>query len=501
MAAAPTPYAHLETRFARLGALGDAAGFLHWDAATMMPDGGADSRADQLATLSTIEHELTIDPQVAEWIAAAEADIDSLSSWQRANLREIARLHAHAAAVPAHLVEALSRAGSSCEMTWRTARPASDFAAVAPKLKIVLDLTREVAQAKAEALGVSPYDALLDQYEPGGRADTIDMLFADLESVLPNLLGEVLEAQARRPQPLRPTGPFPIDTQKAVAARFMTSVGFDFNHGRLDVSAHPFCGGSAEDVRLTTRYEDADFTQAFMGVLHETGHALYEQGLPAEWRRQPVGKARGMSVHESQSLLMEMLACRSRAFATFAAPILRDAFGGSGPAWEADNLYRLNTRVAPDFIRVEADEVTYPAHVILRYRLERDLIAGRLEVEDLPGAWNDGMARLLGLTVPDDRRGVLQDIHWFDGAFGYFPTYTLGAMTAAQLFLAACEADPRIPECLATGDFRPLLGWLRQNIHRHGSSLSTRDLLVQATGQPLNASAFLTHLRGRYLEE
>lgn len=340
-------------------------------------------------------------------------------------------------------------------MTWRSARPASDFAAVAPKLKIVLDLTREMAAAKAEALGVTPYDALLDQYEPGGRADSIDMLFADLESVLPGLLGEVLEAQSRRPAPLRPAGPFPIETQKAVAARFMQTLGFDFTHGRLDVSAHPFCGGSADDLRLTTRYDEDDFTQSFMGVLHETGHALYEQGLPADWRRQPVGKARGMSVHESQSLLMEMIACRSRAFATYAAPILRDAFGGSGPAWEAENLYRLNTRVKPDFIRVEADEVTYPAHVILRYRLERDLIAGRLEIEDLPEAWNEGMKRLLGLTVPDDRRGVLQDIHWYDGAFGYFPTYTLGAMTAAQLFQAACEAETSIPRAPRGRRFPP----------------------------------------------
>ncbi|WP_404380965.1 carboxypeptidase M32 [Caenispirillum salinarum] len=501
MAANPSPYHQLETRFARLSALGDAAGFLHWDAATMMPDGGADSRADQLATLSAIEHEMTVDPRVAEWIAAAEARADDLDAWQKANLREIARLHAHASAVPAHLVEALSRAGSSCEMTWRTARPASDFAAVAPKLKIVLDLTREMAEAKAEALGVTPYDALLDQYEPGGRADSIDMLFADLESVLPNLLGEVLEAQGRRPPPVRPKGPFPIATQKAVAARFMKTLGFDFAHGRLDVSAHPFCGGSSDDLRLTTRYEEDDFAQAFMGVLHETGHALYEQGLPADWRKQPVGKARGMSMHESQSLLTEMLACRSRSFAIHAAPVLREAFGGGGQAWEAENLYRLNTLVEPGFIRVDADEVTYPAHVILRYRLERDLIAGRLEIDDLPEAWNEGMQRLLGLTVPDDRRGVLQDIHWYDGAFGYFPTYTLGAMTAAQLFLSACDAEPRIPDCLAVGDFRPLLGWLRQNVHRHGSSLSTRELLVQATGEPLSAKAFLTHLRGRYLED
>lgn len=496
-----SPYAKLETRFARLSDLEDAAGFLHWDAAAMMPDGGAAGRADQLATLSALMHELTVDPAVADWIAAAQDSADDLNDWQRANLREIARSHAHAAAVPGHLVEALSRAASSCEMTWRKARADNDFKAVAPKLRIVLDLTREAAQAKAEALGLTPYDALLDQYEPDGRAETVDGLFSDLESVLPNLLGEVLEVQARRPGPVRPQGPFPIDTQKAVGRRVMETLGFDFNHGRLDVSAHPFCGGAPDDVRLTTRYTEDDFTGSLMGVIHETGHALYELGLPRDWRRQPVGRARGMSVHESQSLLMEMLASRSRAFITWAAPMLRESFGGSGPAWEAENLYRLNTRVEPGLIRVDADEVTYPAHVILRYRLERDLISGDLQVDDLPEAWNEGMRRLLGLTVPDDARGVMQDIHWYDGAVGYFPTYTLGAMTAAQLFLAACEAEPDIMSGLATGDFRPLLGWLRENVHRHGSRLTTEELLVQATGRPLCAQPFLTHLRGRYLED
>lgn len=496
-----TPYANLERQFARVSDVTGAAGILHWDAATMMPEGSAEARGDQLATLAAIEHEMITDPRVAEWLAAAEAESGALNDWQRANLREMRRAYVHAAAVPGHLVEALSRASSSCEMTWRKARRESDFKAVAPKLKLVLDLTRETAQAKAEALNVGPYDALLDQYEPDGRAEDIDLLFGNLESVLPNLLGEVLEVQARRPAPRLPAGPFPTEAQRAVGLDFMRTLGFDFNRGRLDVSAHPFCGGATDDVRLTTRYEDGDFSRALMGVLHETGHALYELGLPQDWRRQPVGQARGMSIHESQSLLMEMLACRSRAFLTFAAPHLRRAFGGSGTEWEAENLYRLYTRVEPGFIRVDADEVTYPAHVILRYHLERALIDGTLEVDDLPGAWNDGMQRMLGITPPDDARGVLQDIHWYDGAFGYFPTYTLGAMTAAQLFRAACAAVPDLLPCVAAGDFRPLLGWLRENVHRHGSRLTTHDLIVQATGESLGTKAFIDHLRGRYLED
>jgi carboxypeptidase Taq len=262
---------------------------------------------------------------------------------------------------------------------------------------------------------------------------------------------------------------------------------------------HPFCGGTPDDVRITTRYDETNFTRALMGVLHETGHALYERGLPAHWRRQPVGDARGMSVHESQSLLVEMQACRSREFLEFTAPLLRDAFGGKGPAWEPDNLYRIYTQVERGFIRVDADEVTYPAHVILRYRLEKAMVAGDLEVEDLPGEWNHAMRELVGVTPPTDREGCLQDIHWYDGAWGYFPTYTLGAMTAAQLFAAAKRADTTIPAAIARGNFAPLLAWLRMNIHGKGSLLSTSDLLRQATGSSLDARIYEDHLKRRYL--
>ncbi len=279
----------------------------------------------------------------------------------------------------------------------------------------------------------------------------------------------------------------------------MEAIGFDFDHGRLDVSLHPFSGGTPDDVRITTRYEEEDFSRALMGVLHETGHAMYERGLPASWRRQPVGRARGMSLHESQSLLIEMQVCRSREFQTFLAPILRAAFGTSGPEWEPGNLYRLGIRVERSFIRVDADEVTYPAHVILRYRLEKALLSGALALKDLPGAWNEGMKALLGIVPPDDRQGCLQDIHWYDGAFGYFPTYTLGAMTAAQLFDAAKRADPAILPGIERGEFAPLMAWLRANIHGKASRFSTAEIITQATGKPLDPAIFERHLRARYV--
>ncbi len=498
-----TAYRDLERRFARIAAIGDALGILGWDTQTMMPTGANDGRAEQTATLSVLAHELMTDPRVGEWLEQAEAEAEAepgLDAWQAANLREMRRSHRHATAVPADLVEATSKAVSVCDMAWRTARAESDYAQLLPSLKEVLRCVRESAAAKAAAMGLEPYDTLLDEHDPGARAARIDPLFDDLAAFLPDLTERVLERQARDPAPDRPEGPFPEAAQKALGERLMALAGFDFGRGRLDVSLHPFCGGATDDVRITTRYDEADFTRALMGVLHETGHALYEQGRPRRWLHQPVGLARGMAVHESQSLIVEMQACRSPEFLSFLAPLAREAFGGSGPAWEADNLRRLYARVERGFIRVDADEVTYPAHVILRYRLEKAMVAGDLALEDLPGAWNEGMARLVGVVPPDDRRGCLQDIHWPSGGWGYFPSYTLGAMTAAQLFDAAGRADPDLRPALARGDLGPLVGWLRANVHGTGClHASADDLLEAATGRPLDAALFRRHLETRYL--
>jgi carboxypeptidase Taq len=494
-----SPYQTLHERFARIGALREALGILHWDSATTMPEGGAASRAEQLATLKVIVHEGLTDPALPDLLDGADGQND-LDSWQRANVAEMRRGVAHAGAVPADLVAAFSKACSECEMVWRKARPANDFAAVLPALDKVLMLTREVAAAKAAALGKTPYDALLDQYEPGGSTATVDRLFGELATELPGMIERALTLQESRPKPLPPSGPFPVTAQRALGVAMMKQLGFDFERGRLDVSAHPFTGGTTDDVRITTRYDEADFRQALMGVLHETGHALYELGLPREWARQPVGDARGMAIHESQSLLIEMQVCRGRDFVAFAAPPIRDTFGGSGPAWDADNLYRLGIRVARSFIRVDADELTYPAHVMLRYRLERALIAGELALADLPREWNKGMRELLGVAPPNDTLGCLQDIHWYDGAWGYFPTYTLGAMNAAQLFQAARAADPVIVPGIAAGDFVPLIEWLRANVHAKAASRSTDQIMTEATGRPTETAPYLAHLRARYLE-
>jgi carboxypeptidase Taq len=494
-----TAYDVLARRFARIGALREALGMLYWDAATTMPEGGAAARVEQVATLKVIVHDDLTDPAVPELLAGAAGQND-LDFWQRANVAEMRRTVAHARAVPSDLVAAFAKSCMTSEMTWRRARRESDFARVLPALETVLSLVREIAAAKADALGLSPYEALLDEYQPDGRTASIDGLFDEVAAVLPGMIDGAIARQASETAPLPPPGPFPIEAQRALSLELMKRLGFDFGHGRLDVSTHPFTGGTPEDVRITTRYDERDFRQAMMGVLHETGHALYELGLPRQWARQPVGDARGMAIHESQSLLIEMQVCRGREFLAFAAPLIAAAFSGMGPAWSADNLYRLGTRVERSFIRVDADELTYPAHVMLRYRLERSLIAGDMAAKDLPGEWNRGMRDLIGVEPPDDARGCLQDIHWYDGAWGYFPTYTLGAMNAAQLFEAAKATDPAILSGIAVGEFAPLLAWLRANIHGKASSRSADQIMIEATGRPTETGSYLAHLRRRYLD-
>lgn len=499
MAATTPAYQTLETRFRRLGALREAADMLHWDLSTMMPAGGAHARAEQLATLAVVCHELLTDPTLADLLAQAAEESTSMDAWRQANLREMRRQWLHATAVEGKLVEAMSKATQRCERIWRKARACSDFAMVLPSLKNVVALVREAAVAKADLLGCAPYDALLDEYEPSCTSARVDAILEPLAEALPGLLARVLKEQSRRRDPLKLPGPFPARQQEALGRRLMELFGFDFSHGRLDVSLHPFCGGVPDDVRITTRYDEAEFVTALMGVLHETGHALYERGLPKGWRLQPVGRAAGMAMHESQSLLIEMQVCRGREFLSFLAPLMRQEFGGTGEAWEADNLVRLYNQVEPSLIRVEADEVTYPAHVILRYRLEKQLVAGELEPEDLPGAWNEAMTALLDLTPPDDQRGCLQDIHWYDGAWGYFPTYTLGAVGAAQLYDAAKQAISGLHDAIKSGNFASLIAWLRKHVHSWGALYTLDDLLVRITGNPLDPRIFLKHLESRYL--
>jgi carboxypeptidase Taq len=486
-------YARLKQNFSRIAVLDEAAAVLGWDAAAMMPAGGAAARGEQMATLAGLSHELLTADRIGEDLAGAEVPEDA---WEAENLALMREAYLRATAIPRDLVEASARANAACETLWRQARPESDFPLVREALREVLNLLRQKAGILAEKLGRTPYDALMGQYQRGIGAADVAPIFADYEQFLQKSLPQIEEAQRRNTPPVLPPGPYPAAIQEALCRRLSQDAGLDYANARLDRSPHPFCGGTPTDIRITTRYDETDFCSALLGVLHETGHGLYEQNLPRGFMRQPVGVAAGMATHESQSLIIEMQAVRSDAYLAYLAPILSESFGR---AITAEALKSRLRHVERSFIRVEADEMTYPAHVILRFRLEQAMVSGDLEIRDLPQAWNDGLYALLGITPPDDRRGCLQDIHWYDGAFGYFPSYTLGAMAAAQLMAAVRRAIPGLDDHLMQGDLSPLTGWLKENVHSQGSRLGFNALLTKATGEALNPAAFQTHLISRYL--
>ena len=480
------------TRLYRFDHLQAIAG---WDRAAMMPTKGSEARAAALAEMDSLLHRMRTDPKLAALIERAEGE--PLDEVQRANLREMRREWRSSNALPEVLVEAKSLATSRCEHAWQTQRPAQDWAGFLENFRPVLRLAREEARYLADDAGLPLYDTLLDQYEPGMTGAEVDRLFGDLQTWLPDLVRRVRERQAGEAVE-RPAGPFPKAQQRALSLEVMKLLGFDFEAGRLDESAHPFSGGVPEDTRLTTRYREDDFLGALMGTIHETGHARYEQNVPREWLGQPIAQARSMGVHESQSLSFEMQLGRSRAFVGLLAPRVAANLGASA-AFEPINLHRLMTRVQPGTIRVDADELTYPAHVILRYGIERKLIEGKVEAEDIPALWDEGMKALLDIdTRGNYKDGCMQDVHWGAGLIGYFPCYTLGAMYAAQWFAAMRRAIPDVDERIARGEFAALFDWLRTNIWLQASRWTTAELAVRATGQALDPTHFRRHLEARY---
>ena len=489
-------YKKLHDTFARLSRFGHLSAIAGWDAAAMMPPQGGQARSEALAELSVLTHQILTAKQVGEWLEQASGE--QLNDVEQANLREMRRHYQQAALLPESLVQAKSLAGARCEQAWRIQRKSNDWEGFAENLKEVVKLSREEAQFRADAAGISRYDALLDLYEPGMTSQKLDTLFGDLKTWLPDLLQTVVEKQKTESR-IAPQGPFDIEKQRQLGLKVMGRLGFNFDAGRLDVSAHPFCGGVPQDVRITTRYNEEEFLSAMMGVIHETGHARYEQNLPKEWLGQPVSNARSMGVHESQSLLFEMQLGCSEPFLQSVYPLVIEQFG-QRPGLDESNFMKLNQRVQPGFIRVDADELSYPAHVILRYEIEKALMEGEIEVDDIPGLWNSKMKEYLGIdTVGNYRDGCMQDIHWTDGGFGYFPTYTLGAMYAAQLFQCANKAIPTLQDDIARGDLTALFQWLQQNIWQHGSRFTTDQLMKNATGETLNPAYFRAHLENRYL--
>jgi len=491
---------NLDALCKNLEAYDHALSILNVDEAVSMPVGGGEGRAEAMSTLSAARHELAIAPHIADWIADAKAS--DLSATQKTALAEFERVYISNTCLPATFVRRERQAAMRCEQLWRSLRPTGDWAAFAPTLQNVIELMREGAALRADKLKLSPYDALVDLYDPGGRSADLTAVFEPLKKFLIGFVPEALAAQAERQaaRPLKPfTGPYPIEKQKAVGQALMAGVGFDFTHGRLDISTHPFCGGVPSDVRLTTRYRTDEFLTSLMGVLHETGHGLYEQGRPRENGHWPSAEARGMSAHESQSLFVERQLALAPEFWEWAMPILHEHMGDSVAGWDAADIIARASLVERGLIRVDADEVTYPLHVILRFELEKDIVSGALNAVDLPEAWDAKMQDYLGIsTIDDPANGPMQDVHWPSGAFGYFPSYTLGAMMAAQQWAALEKAVPEARQQMASGDFNAINAWRRDNIWLKGSTCTTPELMRQATGEPLNADHFVAHLKSRY---
>ena len=494
------PYAELCARLGEIGTLGSVAALLTWDQETGMPPKAAEFRADELALLARLIHERRTAPRLRELLEASEQDPavagDPLAA---ADVREIRRDVDRAVRLPVELVEDSAASAARAVEVWRSARARSDFEAFRPALEQLLELARRRAACLVEPRHGEPYDALLDVYEPEVGAADLDRMFAPLREGLPELIAQIRESGATVDD-ARFRAEVPVDRQLAFHRRVAAAVGYDFDAGRLDLSTHPFSEGVGPgDTRITTRFGAGGFLDALGSTLHETGHALYEQGLPKDRAHgRPIAEAAGLGVHESQSRLWENQVGRSREFWRWAAPVAHELLGAAVEPLDAEALYRGANVVRPGPIRVESDEATYNLHVLLRFDLERAMVRGDLAVRDLPAAWNERLARDLGVEVPDDRRGCLQDIHWASGAFGYFPTYTLGNVYAAQLWEAIRRDLPEVGDDIAAGRFAPLLAWLRASIHEHGRRYVGAELIRRATGASADARALLAYLRGKF---
>lgn len=489
-------YGALVADLKRLHALTTTQGLLGWDEQVNLPPASAPQRATEMATLADLIHREFTRPQVGTWLDLLEPERDSLRPEQKVVLDETRREYERATRLPPEFVQRRSIAQSQAFHAWREARQAGDFATFRPFLENVLALSLEEASYHGFA-GNEAYDFFIDRHDPGLNQARIESLFDALEPGLKDLARRILESPAAR-SPAPALRGFPVDRQESFLRQVIAALGFDFQRGRIDSSVHPFCAGNARDTRLTTRFDPDNPLDSLSSAMHETGHGLYQQGLPEEHFGTAMGEPVGMAIHESQSRLWENQVGRSRAFWKHWEPRYRELFPQQLESLSSEDLYRTINRVALTPIRVDADEVTYNLHILLRFDLEKRLFRGSLAVPDLPEAWNEASTRILGYTPRDDREGCLQDVHWSGGAFGYFPSYCIGNMIAAQLWATVQRELPDLESCLARAEYAPLLAWMRERIHRHGRLHRTDPLVLQATGTPLNPSFLLEYLNERY---
>lgn len=490
-------YQNLVQRLEEISHLSGVMSTLGWDQEVMMPPGAADARAKQIAALAGVIHERMTDPGLGDCLnELAVTGYADFAAAQQCNIREALRSYELETKVPKRLVQELAELGSRGHGIWVAARQENKFADFAPVLQRFLHLKREWAQHVLPDL--DPYDANIDLFERGTTMSMITPVFERLKVELIPLV-QAIQNHAVQPDTSFLQGRFALDKQEALARKISRDIGFNFEQGRMDVSVHPFCGGShPTDVRITTRYNERNFIESLYAVIHETGHALYEQGRPYELGDLPVSESLTMGIHESQSLFWERMIAQSKPFCQHYFATIRAAFAENLQQVTVDSFYRAINICKPDFIRVEADEVTYPLHIILRYEIERGLFDGSIPVDDLPLVWNELTRKYLGINPPDDAHGVLQDSHWSSGAFGYFPSYTLGAMYACQFHRALLNEQPDTELSVANGNFMPIKSWLNEKIHRQGRLYTPQQLIEHVTGEPLNPDYFIDYLQDKY---
>lgn len=490
-------YEKLREHFRQTAVFSSIEELLGWDERTLLPQGAAEYRAEQLTAVAGLVHERRTDPQVGIWLAEVEANLQAgdHSEELAATIRELRRDYDRESKLPKRLVEELARTAVLAQQSWAEAREANDFKAFCPWLEKLVELKRE--QANALNGNGDLYDALLDEYEPQETAANLRVVLSSLRDELAKLLAEIVESGNTAPVELLQRS-FPVDRQANFAKHAAQAIGFDFDRGRIDLTVHPFCATvGPNDCRITTRYHERLFGSGLFSVLHEAGHGIYEQGLPADEFGLPLGTATSLGIHESQSRLWENFVGRSQAFWEHFFPKLTVAFSSAMRDVSFEQFYFAINDVRPSLIRVEADEATYNLHILIRFELEQDLLRGDLSPADLPGAWNEKYQQFLGIQPDTDTDGCLQDIHWSGGAIGYFPTYTLGNLYAAQLFEAADADLGALWAQFRRGEFQALREWLRDNVHRHGRRYSARELVEKVCGQPPSHEPLMRHLRGK----
>ncbi|MGH8019744.1 MAG: carboxypeptidase M32 [Opitutaceae bacterium] len=489
-----TPYETLVRLLKRADLIGSALDLLRWDEQVNLPPASSARRGGQSAALAELHHQAATDPAIGETLAQLEAALPDLDELQQVVVRRARRDFDREIRLPSAFVAARATLDSEAFHAWKLARERSGFASFAPFLSRQIEMAKQ--EAAYQGCSERPYDYLLDKFDPGLTEAEVSRLFSELRAELVPFVREIVAAgaQSRRAE----MKGFPITAQDTFLREVTRRIGFDFQRGRIDVAVHPFCSGDAADTRLTTRFFEDDPLSSLFSAVHEAGHGLYEQGLPLEHLGTPLGKAVGMAIHESQSRLWENQVARSRSFWTHFEPAFREKFSARLGGWSSDDIYLAINTVELKPIRVESDEVTYNLHIMLRFELERRLFGSELLVADLPRAWNELSRELLGLTPESDAVGVLQDVHWSGGAFGYFPSYCVGNMIAAQFWYAALEAMPDLEARFAEGDFSDLLAWLRREVHSHGRRFDTGELVRKVTGAKLAPTRLMRYLRERY---